>query len=207
MHLKSLSWKTVLAAGACCALLAACDKPGAPGAEADRTKPAAPEANSAVHGVSNTATASAAPAAPAGDSSVQEVRIPYRGAEGEARLDSLSSQVGKYRHEGTDYLKTGPLAAHLKPLLGEQYETLLKNMDTVGPLKLEGKLLSLAGNRPHQGGEEMAAIVIDPARNGIRVWLLTQGRHTVYTDVEGPDIEWTPEIKTVIGNQTTAPAS
>lgn len=195
MQLKSLTWKTILAAGACSALLAACDKPSAPSAEADRAQPAAQEGGSAVHGVNNTA----APEVPV--SSAQEVRLPYKAADGEPGLDSLNSFVDKYRHDGTDYLKTGALAKRLQALLGDQYETLLKNMDTVGPLTREGQQLSISGNRPHQGGEEMGAIVIDPARNGIRVWLLSQGRHTVYTDVEGPDIEWTPDIKTTIGNQ------
>lgn len=204
MRLKSLPWKTIVAVGACSALLAACDKPSAPSAEAGRAKTEAQAGGPAVDGVSNTA-ALQAPAATI--ASPRDVRLPYRAADGEPGLDSLSNFVGKYRHEGTDYLQAGELAKRLKALLGDQYETLLKNMDTVGPLKLEGKLLSVSGNRPHQGGEEMGAIVIDPARNGIRVWLLTQGHHTVYTDVEGPDIEWTPEVKTVIGNQTTAPAS
>jgi hypothetical protein len=33
-------------------------------------------------------------------------------------------------------------------------------------------------------------VVIDPVRNGLRVWLLSEGRQTVFTDVDGADIPW-----------------
>ncbi|CAM4161767.1 Lipoprotein [Comamonas aquatilis] len=172
-------------------LLAACDKPAS---KAPANAPAA----SAVDSV-QPAPAEKPQADPA-KPGAQEVLIPYKGPDTEPGLASMAMQVGKYHSEGLDYLKEGVLAKRLKALLGEQYATLLENLGTSGPLEQHGQLLSLTGNRPHQGGDESAAIVIDPARNGLRVWLQHQGQQTVFTDVEGDAIAWPEPVQVFMDN-------
>lgn len=183
MTSRILPGPAALVLSACVLALAACDSRQAqPVAEAVDAAPAAP--------------AHAQP-----DPAIEQVRIPYVAPSAEPGLDSLGGLVGTYRHDGVDFLQQGVLATRLKSLLGGRYGVLLDNLGTSGPLQKEGELLSMSGNRPHQGGEEMAAIVIDPARNGLRVWLLSQGHQTVFTDVEGDDIAWPPEVQVTLDNQ------
>lgn len=207
---------------ACVALLAGCDqsKSAAAPAATDAPAPVAPvtapdPAPVAPPAAPSAATASAAPAesAPAATaqivstSSIVQVRVPHVAKDGEEGLSSLKAMEGKYRWDGVDYLKTGVLAQRLKALTGAQYETVLKNLDAVGPLETQGSAMAVFGNRQRMGGEESAAIVIDPARNGLRVWLLSAGRQTVFTDVQGDDIPWPESVQRLIQNVAAQPAS
>ena len=190
---------TAAVALAAAALLVACDK----------TK--APSPTAAAEDVRAAAAAAAAPPAAtaqieeAATAPVEEVRVPHVAKDGEPGLDSLKPLQGKYRWDGVDYVKDGVLAQRLKTLMGPQYDTLLKNLQALGPLEPSAGLLYVMGNRQHQGGEEMAAVVIDPVRNGLRVWLLSEGRQTVYTDVDGPEIGWTPDVLKTMGNVQAGP--
>ncbi|KRD26260.1 hypothetical protein ASE52_09430 [Acidovorax sp. Root275] len=88
----------------------------------------------------------------------------------------LQAQVGRQPADGGDYLRTGPLADRLRGLLGPtNYPVLLDNMGVSSPLRQEGALLYITGNRLHEGGTEAAAVVIHPAADAVRVWLLTGG--------------------------------
>lgn len=88
----------------------------------------------------------------------------------------LQSQVGRSPADGNDFLRNGPLADRLRGLLGPtNYPVLLDNMGVSTPLRQEGALLYITGNRPHQGDTEAAAVVIHPANDAVRVWLLTGG--------------------------------
>ncbi|QIL79000.1 hypothetical protein G7047_02995 [Diaphorobacter sp. HDW4A] len=145
--------------------------------------------------------ASAPTVAPPPTPSVAEQIHAYTSPPGEATLDSLRSYLGKYPNDGKDYLRQGILAERLKKLLGDRYDTVIKNLETVGPLTKEGGRWSIVGNRQHQGGKEAAAVVIDPGRNGLRVWLLSNGRQMTFTDLgEGHIIPWTPNVKNVMAN-------
>ncbi len=189
----TMPWTAV----ACLALaLAACDSRdgGKGGTEAAAAAPGPSEAVAGVQAAPSAAAPQGSPGA------AEEVRVPYVARQGEGGLDSLSGELGKYPHDGVDYLREGVLAERLRSLLAGRYEVLLANLGTVGPLTREGALWSLVGLRPHQGGEEAAAVVIDPERNGLRVWLLSEGRQTVYTDVDGPEIGWTPDVLKTMGN-------
>lgn len=185
---------TAAVALAAAALLVACDK----------TK--APSPTAAAEDVRAAAAAAAAPPAAtaqieeAATAPVEEVRVPHVAKDGEPGLDSLKPLQGKYRWDGVDYVKDGVLAQRLKTLMGPQYDTLLKNLQALGPLEPSAALLYVMGNRQHQGGEEMAAVVIDPVRNGLRVWLLSEGRQTVFTDVDGADIPWPSEVQSMLRN-------
>lgn len=151
-------------------LLAACDKAPAPA-----TPVAAPEVPAA--------TSEAAPAAAPAPSS----------------LEGLRAQVGHYRSDGVDFLRQGPLAERLQALLGADYEVVLTNLDTSGPLEQEGELLYISGNKPHEGGEEQAAVVIDLAQNALRVWLLHAGQ---MQDKQDPaaTVAWPSSVQAQLDN-------
>ncbi|WP_051303647.1 hypothetical protein [Comamonas composti] len=141
----------------------------------------------------------AQPAAEGTPAMVQK-RVPYEAKGGSAQLASLEQYLGKYPNMGVNFLEEGVLADRLKALMGADYETLVRNMGTVGPLTQDGKVWSLVGLRPHDGGSEAAAVVIDPERNGLRVWLLTAGTQTDYSDVQAPDIAWPQDVQAGISN-------
>ena len=196
---------TAAVALAAAALLVACDKTKAPAptaaaadARAAAAAVAAPPAATAQIEEAATAQIEAAATVP-----VEEVRVPHVAKDGEPGLDSLKPLQGKYRWDGVDYVKDGVLAQRLKTLMGPQYDTLLKNLQALGPLEPSAAVLYVMGNRQHQGGEEMAAVVIDPVRNGLRVWLLSEGRQTVFTDVDGADIPWPSAVQSMLRNIET----
>ena len=100
---------------------------------------------------------------------------------------SLQAQVGRDPKDGTDLLRTGPLAERLRGLLGPtNYPVLLDNLGVRGPLQQEGAMLYITGNRPDQGGTEAAAVVIHPAQDAVRVWLLTGGEEWDVQDQGAP---------------------
>ena len=101
----------------------------------------------------------------------------------------LQAQVGRYPAKGGDYLRTGPLAQRLRGLLGPvNYPVLLDNLGVSGPLRQEGGMLYITGNRPHEGGTEAAAVVIHPAHDAVRVWLLTGGEEWEVQDQGTPKL-------------------
>ncbi|MFS4552256.1 hypothetical protein [Comamonas resistens] len=183
---------------AAAALLAACDKTKSP---SPTTAPAADAAAAMPHAEVKVEEPAATAQVQASSSEIKQVNVLHVAKEGEEGLSSLTGLKGKYRWDGVDYLKEGVLAQRLKTLLGDQYETVLKNLETVGPLEAQDGELYVFGNRQHQGGEESAAIVINPERNGLRIWLLSAGQQTVFTDVEGQEIRWPESVQTLIKNQ------
>ncbi|MDR0215023.1 MAG: hypothetical protein LBJ15_13585 [Comamonas sp.] len=175
---------------AAAALLAACDK----------TKSPSPTTTPAADAAAALPRAEVKAGEPA-QVEIKQVNVLHVAKEGEESLGSLAALEGKYRWDGVDYLKEGVLAQRLKALLGDKYETVLKNLETVGPLEVQGGELYVFGNRQHQGGEESAAIVINPERNGLRVWLLSAGQQTVFTDADGEAIRWPESVQTLMNNQ------
>lgn len=186
---------------AAAALLVACDKTKAPSPSTAAVDAQAAAAAAPPDALAQTQEpAATAQIEEAAANSLQEVRAPHVVKEGEKSLDSLTPLQGKYRWDGVDYVQDGVLAERLKTLTGHQYDTLLKNLQTLGPLEPSAGLLYVMGNRQHQGGEEMAAVVIDPVRNGLRVWLLSEGKQTVFTDVDGADIPWPSAVQSMLRN-------
>ncbi|MEC7120297.1 MAG: hypothetical protein VXW65_10390 [Pseudomonadota bacterium] len=57
-----------------------------------------------------------------------------------------------------------------------------ENLGVISPLQQEKELYFLSGNKPHQGGTDMAAVVIDPIKDVINVYLQTDGKLTVLTE-------------------------
>ena len=193
---------------ACAALLAGCDQTKVPAASAPVDAPVqapapAPEP-AAVPAATAPEQAPVATAQVVPGTAIEQVRVLHVAKDGEEGLASLKSMEGKYRWDGVDYLKTGVLAERLKALTGKYYETVLKNLETVGPLETQENMLTVFGNRQRMGGEESAGVVIDTARNGLRIWLLTEGKQIVFTDVDGADIPWPKDMQTLIANQQPA---
>ncbi|WP_426304561.1 hypothetical protein ACN9MJ_17085 [Acidovorax facilis] len=100
---------------------------------------------------------------------------------------NLQTQVGNYPVGGSDFLRAGPLAERLQGLLGlANYNLLLDNLQVSGPLRQDGAMLYITGNRPHEGGTEAAAIVVHSATDSVRVWLLTGGEEWDVQDQGAP---------------------
>ncbi len=115
-------------------------------------------------------------------------------------LQDLDKSVGTYPGDNS-YLVSGVLAERLKALLGEDtYKLVLQNLEVASPLSRDGERLFITGNRAHQGGEEMAAIVVDPAQNAVRVWLSTEGKSQVFQDPAQVEVPWPADVQTMISN-------
>ena len=100
---------------------------------------------------------------------------------------NLQTQVGNYPVGGSDFLRAGPLAERLRGLLGlANYNVLLDNLQVSGPLRQDGSMLYITGNRPDAGDTAAAAIVIHAATDTVRVWLLTGGEEWDVQDLGTP---------------------
>lgn len=145
------------------------------------TVPVAPPAQQTVAATATAAAAAAARSAPSPWASVQ-------------------AQVGRTPADGGDFLRTGPMADRLKALLGPvNYPVLLQNMGRSGPLQQDGGLLYLIGHGAKPGGGDSAAVVLDPARDAMRVWLQTGDEHWDVQDA-GPAVSLPADVRTLIGN-------
>ncbi|KQR45962.1 hypothetical protein [Acidovorax sp. Leaf160] len=112
----------------------------------------------------------------------------------------VQEQVGRYPSSGEDFLRNGPIARRLQGLLGPvNYPVFLQNMGTSGPLRQEGPLIYITGNRPHEGGAESAAMVLDPARDVMRAWLQTGDEEWDVQDA-GPAVPLPAEVRQFIQN-------
>lgn len=113
----------------------------------------------------------------------------------------LRPLVGSYPGERADYLRQGALAERLQRLLGDDYAVLLTNLGTSGPLVQEGDLLYITGNKPHEGGDEQAAVVVDPAQNALRVWLVHAGQERDWRDPASITLNWPRDVRTMRSNR------
>ena len=118
-----------------------------------------------------------------------------------ATLAGLRRLVGSYPGERTDYLRQGALAQRLQRLLGDDYLVLLTNLGTSGPLVQDGELLYITGNKPHEGGDEQAAVVVDPAQNALRVWLVHAGQERDWHDPASITLDWPRDVRTLQNNR------
>ena len=121
-------------------------------------------------------------------------------------LGELKQYVGTYPSDSNvSFLEQGVLADRLKHMLGKDYATLLSNLRTVSPLTEDAGRWFITGNRPHEGGNEMAAVVVDAAKNAVRVWMLHEGKVTEYLDPLNAHVPWPQDVQTMVDNQQTAP--
>lgn len=121
-------------------------------------------------------------------------------------LASLQQYVGTYPSDRqVSFLEQGVLAERLKQMLGADYANFLLNMRTVGPLTQDGMVWFITGNRPHEGGMEEAAVVIDAPQNAIRVWMLHEGKVNEWITPVGAKVPWPTDVQTMIDNQKSKP--
>lgn len=121
-------------------------------------------------------------------------------------LASLQQYVGTYPSDSqVSFLEQGVLAERLKQMLGADYANFLLNMRTVGPLTQDGMVWFITGNRPHEGGMEEAAVVIDAPQNAIRVWMLHEGKVNEWITPVGAQVPWPTDVQTMIDNQKSKP--
>lgn len=199
------------AAVAAAGLLAGCEpKPPEPKAAIVAPAVTAPAMAGTIHAAPvplNTADVSATAAVILNEKPVPATPAADAPASAGAPLESLATladSVGQYPYDGDNYLEQGVLAARLRALLGAEYPVLLANMRTVSPLAAADGLWFITGNRPHEGGVEAAAVVIDPRQNALRVWLLNAGQSQEFIDPPSAQIPWPRDVQTLIKNQRRA---
>lgn len=113
----------------------------------------------------------------------------------------LENRVGSYPAEIGLY-QTGVVADALRQLLGNKFAVFQQNMQVSGPLSRD-QLLFVSGNKPHEGGSEMAYLLLDSPSRQLEVGLIEQGRLTVYRS--GPALYRPAEISTMLGNISPQP--
>jgi hypothetical protein len=75
------------------------------------------------------------------------------GRRWKTRWESYPAEIGLYQ--------TGAVAEALRQLLGSKFAVFQQNMQVSGPLSRD-QLLFVSGNKPHEGGREMAYLLLDP---------------------------------------------
>lgn len=149
-----------------------------------------------------------APSAPAAPTTPRQVVRPVPAGAPPAALAAtpanpwanLQTQVGNYPVGGADFLRAGPLAERLRGLLGQaNYNLLLDNLQVSGPLRQDGSMLYITGNRSQEGGAEAAAVVVHAATDTVRVWLLTDGEEWDVQD-QGTPKTLPPDVAKMMEN-------
>lgn len=116
-------------------------------------------------------------------------------------LVGLSRYVGKYPNDGVNFLATPPLSDRLEELLGDDFDKFQENMQTVGPLSEENGLLYITGNKDNDGGNNAAALVINPEQDTLFVWTLFDGVSSAVTEEEeGVTVPVPVDVQTMMEN-------
>jgi hypothetical protein len=112
-----------------------------------------------------------------------------------SRLQSLTGQLPSE----SGLFDTSPIAASLKSLLGDHFNSFRLNFQVEAPLQAEGDLLYTSGNRPLAGGTDQAYLIISPKTQTLEVGLWDNGQLTTF---KSPDAEMTKptDIQTMISN-------
>jgi len=118
-------------------------------------------------------------------------------------LASLRELVGRYPHD-VGLWEREPLASRLRALLGERLPIFVARMEVQGPLLEEDGILYVTGNRPHRGGLDAAALVIDLRRDAVWVWLLVNGESEALLDRDVP-VELPVDVRLLLENVEPAP--
>lgn len=139
-----------------------------------------------------------APPAPAEAPPVVTPPAAYRSPLAELRAD-----VGRYPRD-VDLFGREPLAGRLHALLGERFPVFVENLGVQSPLLEEDGILYVTGNRPHGGGSDAAALVIDLRRDAVWVWLLVAGESEALLDRD-VEVELPADVRIVLENAELAP--
>lgn len=118
-------------------------------------------------------------------------------------LAVLRADVGRYPRD-LDLFAREPLAGRLQALLGERLPVLVENLGVQSPLLEEDGILYVTGNKPHGGGTDAAALVIDLRRDAVWVWLLVAGESEALLDRD-VEVELPADVRIVLENAEPAP--
>lgn len=100
-------------------------------------------------------------------------------------LSQLRQHLGEYPRD-TNLWGNPLLAQRLHTLLGARHQAFLVNMVVQGPLTEENGLLFVTGNKPREGGVDLAVFLADPANDKIQVWLSTNGTVEDFSEANPP---------------------
>jgi heat shock protein HslJ len=118
-------------------------------------------------------------------------------------LAELRRHLGQYPRDIN--LWSHPLLAQrIHTLLGSRHATFLENIRVQGPLTEENGLLFVTGNKPHQGGVDMAAFIADPVNDKIQIWLSTGGKVENFSEAD-PPLADPPSVATFKSNLAPKP--
>ncbi|AXK40139.1 hypothetical protein [Crenobacter cavernae] len=90
----------------------------------------------------------------------------------------LETRVGRYPAD-IHLFDDSVITPELKKLLGSDFATFESYMQVSGPLEKD-RVLYVTGNKPHEGGDANAYLLIDTANRKLEVGLLTRGKLKVY---------------------------
>jgi hypothetical protein len=93
----------------------------------------------------------------------------------------LIAYAGSY--EGNQLLADPGVAPLLRRVAGDHLEHLLRNLNVVGSVDLVSGWLKLAGNAPHSGTEEEAAVCINPDGQVVHAAIFSKGQIMVLTEL------------------------
>ena len=116
---------------------------------------------------------------------------------------SLRNDIGKYPRD-ISLFERSPVGDDLKALLGDDFDTFKTNMEVQGSLTAADGVLWVSGNKPHQGGDEAAYLLIDPAAEQLEVGLWHDGSFRTFT-TSGASIDKPADVRTMIDNAREAP--
>lgn len=104
-------------------------------------------------------------------------------AETAPSLAELRRHLGQYPRD-IDLWGHPLLAQRILALLGNRHATFLENIRVQGPLSEENGLLFVTGNKPHKGGVDMAAFIVDPVNDKIQIWLASGGKAESFSEAD-----------------------
>lgn len=101
-------------------------------------------------------------------------------------LAGLRRHIGQYPRD-IDLWTVHPLIAkRLQKLLGDKRDAFIENMKVQGPISEENGVLYVTGNKPHEGGKNMAVFLADLANDKIQVWLAVNGEAQTISEADPP---------------------
>ena len=125
--------------------------------------------------------------------------------EGQLAWSALQAQVGRYQYE-SPFLQQGVMASRMQHLLGTQARAFLRNLEVAGPLRQEGSVYFITGNRQHEGGLNAGVVALDAQSDTMRIWWLQNGQPRVVQD-PGAAFSWPQEANQMISNAVATPTS
>lgn len=134
--------------------------------------------------------------APAASQTTPPTPVPTTAPDAWASLDGL---IGKYPAD-TGLFDTSVIAPDLKALLGDRFAAFKTNMQVGAPLLKDGEVLYTTGNKVHEGGSEMAYLLVDPAQHALEVGLWRGGKLETLTRPAGATIAKPKDVQTLIAN-------